>query len=251
MAEDLELFKKRLLELSEKAERGLYYTFTDFLGLSEQAAFAEIRTRIRAKYEAFGGCPGTERIILRFGDPEEIGYDMPYPITVLRCEPLSEKFADRLTHRDFLGSVLGLGIERDKLGDIPIIDNVGYIFCKEEIADYIKESLTKVKHTDVRVSIADTLPEGELFKTKAVTVQIASERLDALIAKVWSLSRDDAQQLIKRKLVYVGGRLIESTSYQPKENDVISIRGKGRMIYLGFGSLSKKGKLNAKVEVYV
>ena len=176
---------------------------------------------------------------------------MPFPISIIKAEPLSQKYADRLTHRDFLGAILNLGIERDTLGDIVIIDNVGYIFANEDIAAYIIENLTRVKRTDMSVSQIHELPEGELYRTEQKTVQVSGERLDAVIARVFSLSREDAQLLFKKRLVFVDGRQIDSASYTPKEKEKISVRGCGRFIYLGRQSLSKKGKLNVKVDLYL
>ena len=252
MTQDTELIKKRLTELGRKSYSSGIFTFTDFLGLAEQAAFNEIKRELRGiHYEAFGGAEGAERVIIRFGSEEELGYSMPYPISIIKVEPQSQKYADRLTHRDFLGALLNLGIERHTLGDIVIIDNVGYIFALESIAPYIADSLIKVRRTDVSVSIITELPEGELYRTERKTVQISSERLDAVIAKVYSLSREDAQVLFKKRLVFADGREIDSTSYAPKENEKISVRGHGRFIYIGRQSLSKKGKLNVAVEMYV
>lgn len=248
---DTELLKRRFVELSRKSYNAGIFTFTDFLGLAEQSAFNEIKKELRgAKYEAFGGAVGAERVIIRFGS-EELGYSLPYPISIIKAEPLSPKYADKLTHRDFLGAILNLGIERDTLGDIVIINNVGYIFALENIAPYIADGLVKIKRTDVSAKIVTELPEGELYRTERKTVQISGERLDAVVAKVFSLSREDAQNLFKRRLVFADGREIDSPSYTPKENEKISVRGHGRFIYVGKQSLSKKGKLNVAVDVYV
>ncbi|MBQ7326587.1 MAG: hypothetical protein IJW93_03810 [Clostridia bacterium] len=252
MTADTELIKKRLVELGRKSYNSGIFTFTDFLGLAEQSAFSEVKRELGGiPYESFGGAEGAERVIIRFGSEEELGYSMPYPISIIKVEPQSQKYADRLTHRDFLGALLNLGIERHTLGDIVIIDNVGYIFALESIAPYIADSLIKVRRTDVSVSIITELPEGELYRTERKTVQISSERLDAVIARVYSLSREDAQALFKKRLVFADGREIDSTSYAPKENEKISVRGHGRFIYIGRQSLSKKGKLNVAVEMYV
>ena len=252
MTADTELIKKRLVELGRKSYNSGIFTFTDFLGLAEQSAFSEVKRELGGiPYEVFGGAEGAERVIIRFGSEEELGYSMPYPISIIKVEPQSQKYADRLTHRDFLGALLNLGIERHTLGDIVIIDNVGYIFALESIAPYIADSLIKVRRTDVSVSIITELPEGELYRTERKTVQISSERLDAVIARVYSLSREDAQALFKKRLVFADGREIDSTSYVPKENEKISVRGHGRFIYIGRQSLSKKGKLNVAVEMYV
>lgn len=249
---DTELLKRRFVELSRKSFNAGIFTFTDFLGLAEQSAFNEIKKELRGvKYEAFGGAAGAERVIIRFGSEEELGYSLPYPISIIKVAPLSPKYADRLTHRDFLGAILNLGIERDTLGDIVIIDNEGYVFALENIAPYIADGIVKIKRTDVSAKIVTELPEGELYRTERRMVQISGERLDAVVAKVFSLSREDAQNLFKRRLVFVDGREIDSTSYTPKENEKISVRGHGRFIYIGKQSLSKKGKLNVAVDVYV
>ena len=252
MNAELELLKKRLTELYSKADRGAYFTFTDFLGLAEQSVLNEVTTKLKPSViTRFGGADGAERIMARFGDPEEIGYEAPFPITCVKIEPLAQKFADKLTHRDFLGALMNLGIERHTLGDVVIRDNVGYVFSDEKIAEFITNELSKVKRTDVKATVITELPEGELYKTEDKRIQIQSERIDAVIAKTYSLSREDAQALIKRSLVFVNGREISSSSYTPKENDKISVRGHGRLIYRGFDSTSRKGKLNAIVSVYV
>ena len=250
--EDRELLKKRFFELANRSYNSATFTFTDFLGLSEFAVFEEIKSQISGvKYTAFGGTEGTERVILRFGDPEELGYCEDFPIVIIKSEPLSPKFAEKLTHRDYLGALLNLGIERSTLGDIAIIDNTAYIFASDQIAPFIISELKRVRHTDVKLSEADALPEGELYKTERRRAQVTSERIDAVIAKIFSLSRDEAQSLFKKRLVFVSGKLCESTSYKPKPNDVISVRGYGRMIYRSYSSLSKKGKFNIELDVYV
>ncbi len=252
MTDDTLLLKKRFLELAEKSYNCGIFLFTDFLGLAEQSAFAEIKRDLKGiSYEAFGGAAGAERVIIRFGSAEELGYSLPFPISIIRIEPLSQKYADKLTHRDFLGAILNLGIERDTLGDIVIIDNVGYLFALDDIADYIADSLTKVKRTDVKATVVSEIPEGQLYRTEHKQIQISSERLDAVIARVFSLSREDAQSLFKKRLVFISGKCTENTSYVPRENDIVSVRGHGRFIYLGQRSLSKKGKINAAVEVYI
>jgi len=117
--------------------------------------------------------------------------------------------------------------------------------------EYIRKELFRVRNTEVNVNFCDTLPDGELYRTEEKTVQISSERLDAVIARVYNLSREDAQRLFLRGLVFASGRQIDSTCYTPKENEKISVRGLGRFIYRGYVSSSKKGKLNVLCELYV
>ena len=254
MTAEEELLYKRFIELAKKSDDAGYFTFTDFLGLAEQSIFASAKMKFgAARYTLYGGTPGTERVMVRFGDTEALGYEEDFPISIIKIEPKSQKFADKLTHRDFLGAILNLGIERKLLGDIIIIDNVGYLFAKEDIAPFISGELATIKRTAVacRIIGASELPEGSLFKTERVKIQLAGERLDAVISKVFSLSREESLALFKRGLVFACGRLIENNSYTPKENDVISVRGFGRFIYLGVSGVSKKGKLNVDIDVYI
>ena len=250
--EDRELLKKRFSELAERSYDKGIYTFTDFLGLSELSVFMELKPTLRGiHYTLFGGHPECERKMIRFGSPEELGYEEDFPIATVKAEPKSQKFADKLSHRDILGAIMSLGLEREGFGDIAIIDNVAYIFLKESLTEYVTSSLDKAKHTDLKLSRVDSLPKGELFKTEERRIQVSSERLDAVIAKLFSLSREAAQALFKRSLVFADGKLIESSSYQPKKDEIISVRGYGRFIYLSYETTSKKGKLNARVLLYI
>ena len=252
MSDELELLKRRFVELARRAYNSGIFTFTDFLGLAEQAAFAEVSREIFGiEYVKFGGAEGAERVMIRFGSESDLGYSMPFPISLIKVEPLSQKYAEKLSHRDFLGAIMNLGIERDTMGDIVIVDNVGYIFVKEDMATYIADSLTKVRRTDVKSEVTERLPDGQLYRTERRNVQANGERLDALVAKVFSLSREEAQSLFKKRLVFADGREIDSTSYIPKPNEKISVRGHGRFIYVGPQSLTRKGKINIAVDVYI
>ena len=124
--------KKRFIELANKSYNQGIYTFTEFLGLNEQSIFSEIEKEIRhVGISKYGGTNDAERIMIRFGNEEEFGYIVDYPVVCLCIKPLMQKFADELNHRDFLGALMNLGIAREKLGDIIIHENEGYIFCEE------------------------------------------------------------------------------------------------------------------------
>ena len=252
-AKEAAALANRFCELAERSLRVGRFFFTDFLGLAEQDILHAIETKFPhgTVVSLSGGAEGCERQAARFGDPEQIGYDEPFPIAILKIEPKNQKFADALTHRDFLGALMNLGVAREKLGDIVIRENCGYLFCAETIAPFLAEELRRVKRTDVLCAQADAVPPGELFCTKRVTVQAVSERIDALVAKVFSLSREEALGLFRRGLVFRNGREAKNNSALPSEGDVISVRGYGRMIYRGCASLSKKGKKNLLLDLYV
>ena len=251
MSGESELLKKRFLELARRSYSSDIFTFTDFLGLAEQSDFEEIRKElVGIKYDKFGGAEGAERVMIRFGDPGEIGYEVPFPICAVKIVPTSPKFAEKLGHRDYLGALLNLGIERSVLGDIVVFDSEAFVFAEEDIAEYIARELTRVRRTDVTASISEP-PKESLYRTEERIIQLSGERLDAAIAKVFNLSREDAQLLIRKGVVFVSGKAGESQAYVPRCGEVISVRGHGRFVYGEVKSLSKKGKLNVSVSVYV
>ena len=186
----------RLRELADRSFNGNRYTYTNFLTEADVSEFFKIKRNLDfAKPMLFGGNDYCERKLIRFGNPEEFGYEEPLPISALVISPLNEKFSDDLTHRDFLGALMNLGIEREMLGDIFINSNRGILYCVESMAEYIIENLTRVKHTTVMVKPFTeefSLPEGT---TEDVRVQISSERLDAILARVYKLSRDASRRL--------------------------------------------------------
>ena len=241
----------RLSELASRSFNGNRYTYTNFLTEAEVSEFFKIKKDLDfAGPMLFGGNDYCERKLIRFGNPEEFGYEEPLPIAALTISPLNEKFSDDLTHRDFLGALMNLGIEREMLGDIFINSNRGILYCIESMADYITENLTRVKHTTVIVKPFTeqfSLPEGA---TEDVRIQISSERLDAIIARVYKLSRDASCKLFTEQKVFVNSRQVLAADTKVKDGDRVSVRGFGRFEIKGEAGVSKKGKINLIVSVY-
>ena len=148
------LLQKRFLELAKRSFHQNIFTFTGFLALSELDLFYQIEPQLRyAGVTVFGGTAESDRKVIRFGNVEELGYEEQFPIVCLAVEPILEKFAEGLSHRDYLGAFMSLGIERENLGDIFIKGKTGYVFCLERIAPYLIENLTQVRHTNVKLKI--------------------------------------------------------------------------------------------------
>ena len=241
----MENLEKRFLELADRAEQRYYVTFSDFLNMEEESLLSSLHFNI--DYRLFGGYDGAERCVAAFGyDCEEA----EFPITIIKAEPVSPKFADKLSHRDFLGSLMGLGIKREVLGDIVIAYNIGYIFCLNSIAEYIVQELSKVRHTIVKCSVAEALPESAVKKPEEEQMVVASERLDVIVSAVYNFSRSAVKELFIARKIYVNSRLCENFSYTPKENDIISVRGKGRFVYNGVLGTTKKSRNIISVGVY-
>ena len=193
---------------------------------------------------------GCERMLAQFGSPERMGYAEEPPIFCLLVRPASARFSDQLTHRDFLGALMNLGVERDTVGDIIVKENCAYVFCLARIAPYLAENLTQVKHTSVRCSITEEKPEGALFSLKEQAVQVASERADAVTARAYNLSREDSGSLFAEGRVFLNSAALSDGSKLLKEGDVVSVRGFGRYVFQGITGKSKKGKLNLRIGKY-
>ncbi len=246
--DELVLLKNRFSELSGRAfDRGIY-TNSDFLTQAEQSEL--LKMRLPVKFALYGGYDNAERCIAVFGDEDDFGYEFVYPVKFIKIEPLQMKFADKLTHRDFLGSLMGLGLRREMLGDIIINENAAYLVCLDSVADFIINQLEKVKHTSVRCYESDFIPTDVLPELKNEEFIVSSERLDVLISAVYNLSRNESQKRIEGETVFCDGVVTVIASFVPKNGTVISVRGLGRFIYDGVLRQTKKGRNIVAVRIY-
>lgn len=251
MNHEEEQLKKRWLDLSEQAYQGGCYTFTDFLSLPEQSCFLEGKKELHnPPYTLFGGQEGCERQMLRFGNPEELGYEVPFPITCIQIKPLSEKFAENLGHRDYLGALMNLGIERKMIGDILIYEKSAVVFVCEKLSGYIIGNLEKIRHTNVSAAIAETVPDYMKQELESKELIVPSERLDGIVARFAKLSRSQTGALFREKKVFCNGRVCENTAHKLTADDVVTVRGYGKFYYRGVRAETRKEKLCVRIEVY-
>ncbi len=238
---------KRLADLSRRADAHCCYTYSEFLDAAQQSDLLCHSREIPSPFSLEGGHENCERRIAVFGSKELCGYEPSLPIVCVRIAPRNEKFADELTHRDFLGSLMALGIRREVLGDIFIADGCGYLFCMDTIAPYVADNLVQVRRTTVSCDIVEEPPLPEV-RMESARVNVASERLDAILSAVWRMSRGDSAKLIKAQRVFVSSRLCESCSYQLKPDETVSARGFGKFIYRGMEKETKKGRLFVAID---
>jgi RNA-binding protein YlmH len=244
--------KGRLSDLAKRAYQQNIYTYSSFLSPAELSLFEEIRGELSyIPCEIYGGNPLCERQMIGFGSQELFGYPGHFPITVIQISPLLEKFSDPLTHRDYLGALMHLGIERDTLGDILIKDKTAYLFCQDSIADYILQNLTKVKHTNVVCTVVN----GDIPALAPTLVSeefpVSSLRMDSILASLLHFSRKEALTLFEERLVTLNGKITGRNSQLLKEGDVFSVRGHGKFIFSGTGGTTRKGKLYVQIQRYV
>ncbi len=253
MNEQDTILYNRIIELSNRAYRNNIYVFSDFLSLSQQDVFYQA-TKDKAfapiKYDLFGGYSNCERKMVRFGSEYDFGYEVEFPIKCIKVEPLAKKFAKEYTHRDYLGSLMGLGIDRKKFGDIFVDGMEAYIYVDESTADYLLENFVSVGRNSVKCSFSQLPDSYKQANLKEVTIQVASPRADAVIAKVYNLSRKDTIPYFTEKKVSVNGHIVENKDKILAAGDTVSVRGYGKFNVISEGGLSRKGKLNLNIEIF-
>lgn len=244
------LFEKRMKELSKNAYYRGVLTFSDFLDLHElNLLHCMPAGELLAKAETFGGYESAERQMAAF-IPDALFYEQEYPVTCIKIQPTAEKFAQELTHRDYLGAILNLGIERSKIGDILVDGKCAYVFCHQSLAPFLIQELTRVRHNTVKaeeITDAGKLPTP---KTSPVSGTVSSVRLDSVIALAFSASRSSMVPLIEGGKVFVNGKNILSNGYTLKEGDIISVRGKGKFRYEEVTGVTKKNRHHVRLSLY-
>ena len=140
MTREEQQLEKRFLDLGRTAYQRGIVTYSDFLNLNEQNILYGIRQELSGlKLESFGGYETAERQMAAFV-PDALLFCPEYPIACLRITPLHKRFAEKLSHRDYLGAVLNLGLERSRTGDILVEEEKAFLFCQRNIADFICEN---------------------------------------------------------------------------------------------------------------
>ena len=258
-----ELFIKRIQELATVADRRGHVTFTDFLNLNEQHILHQTLQKFSwIRGETFGGYEGSERCIAAFV-PDAVYYEtetdgirnpedtITYPIACICIKPLNLKFAEKLSHRDILGSLMNLGIERSKTGDIAVGDTESYLFCHSSLAELICTELTRIRHTVVQCQICTPDSFSYTPKLQRISGSVASVRLDALMSVALQTSRSSLISLIEEGKVFVNGKLMTTNAYSPAPGDLISVRGHGKFRYISVSGQTKKGRCIVDLDRYV
>ncbi len=265
------MLRKHLVDLSNKAYQREIVTFSDFLNLNElHILHTTPKGLFPSRYKAFGGYDLSERQMIAFlpdalyytlsentdrGSLTDKGASMPsgwnYPIQAVVIRPLNLRFAEELSHRDYLGSVMNLGVERSKFGDILVKDTEAVIFLCEEIADYIIRNLTRIRHTAVQCERIENRDISYTPSFTQVKGTVPSVRLDTVMSVAFPMSRSRLTAYITAGKVFVNGKLITSNGYRLEEGNLISVRGLGRISFDGILSETKKGRYYISVRKFI
>lgn len=188
-----------------------------------------------------GGYPDAERVKAALVPANCQWFDGDLQLSILHISP--NDFAGELTHRDYLGAILALGITRDVLGDLIVSPEGAYVICDRSMAAYIEQNLLQIGREAVTVELADTLGQAAERQYRRETVTVAGLRLDAVLAKALRISRDAAATLIRKGDVKLDFRPVSSPSTQVEEGALLSCKGYGRVKILSTRGLTRKGRI--------
>lgn len=241
----------RIIDRADQAIKTWEVVLTDFLSPPELAeAQQALKPLTEVHWVSWGGYPQAERKRLAIAR-EEIPLDRSQ-VEVVALEIAGNFLFDTATHRDFLGAMLGTGIVREKTGDIIVLGDRGsQVIVVPEMAEFLEMELKQVRSVPVKTQPIE-LSELKIRepKKKQLTTVEASMRLDAIASAGFGMSRSKMVDLINAGDVRINWKEITQSSYQVKPDDLIAIRGKGRL-EVGEMSITKKGRYRVQLTRYV
>lgn len=208
-----------------------------------------VKRPIDGRIVFFGGYDEAERTLMIVLPPYAGSEEAAEEVLALSVKA---RFFNELSHRDFLGSLMGLGIKREMIGDIVLLENEGIIFVKPEIGEYITSNLEKVGRHGVEI----TACKAEIIKippkkTEKITGTVSGVRIDSVLGVALKTSRSRAAELIQSGAVSLNWEEIQSVSKGLSSGDIISVKGKGRFKLSEIGGLTRKGRYAITVERYI
>ena len=257
MDKESSLAFRHLLDLAGAAYNKNINIFSDFLSVREVAVLKRQAADLPGgRFFLFGGIDNAERVMACFPASYYEREDIKFPISCIEIGVKSSKFEQNsLTHRDFLGAILGLGIDRKLIGDIYLITEnnkavKAFIFCNEKIEEFLLREMVQVgRHQVSCIAVsADKVLAVRQIEDKFGTV--SSLRLDVVIGETFNLSRSKVKDLIDKEKVAVNSAVVLQGHYQVTLGDIISVRGFGKFIFYEILGYTKKGKIQIHLGKY-
>ena len=245
---DTKLLFSKVLDRALLCEKRGFRTFSDFLDPLSAREFASIIEHENfCNVTTYGGAFGCERLMIGFYGEYDSLSEADFPIHALEIVHES----DKLTHRDFLGSIVGTGISRDKLGDIFIFPGRAIAFLDAGISDFVLGALTMVGSTPIECSIIeDDFLIAPFIDGHSKDIIVPSMRLDAVIAAIFNLSRGKAAKLIESDRAFLNWQSVKSISKPVSENDNITLRGFGRAKIETINGTTSKDNISLTVKIW-
>lgn len=196
------------------------------------------------KVESSGVFDDSERRMISFNNM----YDIPFPMKLLKIKNTS-KF-NNLTHKDFLGGILSLGIERNKIGDLLVKDDICYVPVHEDIESFLICNIDKIGKAACKAEILEQYESLPQFNFKEEIILVSSLRLDGIVSKLANISRAKAQTMVEQGRILIDYVKVKDKSYEVKEDERITIRGVGKFILGITVGCSKSGRLKVSIKKY-
>lgn len=246
--DDEKLIKmRRLLDKIQVVLDNHVLKTTDFLDPYERRLALSILNRFdELEYIEYGGFDNAERKVIIIFPQYFLKDDILKEISILRVDGALEN----LSHRDYLGALLNLGIIREKIGDILVHENFGFIIVKKEISDYIQYNFEKIGNRNITIKNISgkdlIMPSIEFREVKTF---LTSLRLDVVISGAYNLSRKESMNIIKVDKVKVNWEPIDKPALELDQSDIVSIRGYGRFQLYEINGTSKKGRIMCTIRI--
>lgn len=241
---------RRAEDLLRRCEKNGVLTATNFLTPAERFRLERwAKSQPGSRMVFSGGHPDCERTV-GFFLPDYLEEEWLPLDEHIRAFELSAPFGSP-GHRDYLGALLGMGIGRERLGDIWVKDNTAVIFCLPGVEKHLL-TIDKVGHDTVRarpISLGVVTPPERKVKQKSFSVQ--SLRLDAVAGGLFDLSRTEAARQVEAGTVSLNYEICDRCDAPVHEGDILSLRGKGKGRITGLGGTSRKGRQFVNGEIYL
>lgn len=240
-------FAAHIEDLLCAAGRRYKTRFTGFLDLRQAAVARRLAAHTEAGILFYGGSPDAERVMMGAFAPDEIPDAQAFPIVPVT---VSFRLEDPVGHRDLLGSLLGLGLSREAVGDLLLEKGRAVCFLTPTAADLALRELQKAGKWGLRVTRGYTgeLPEKKFEK---LSVNVSAFRLDCVVAALTNLSREKAQQMVRAQLVCVDGITVQEPARQIVAGNILSLRGYGKFVFDSTLRTTKKDRLVLEFRKYV
>lgn len=245
----------QVLDLAEESDKKNIIKSSNFLSDSEAAVVEAALQYAGYNYYLYGGYENSERRCFVF-NPYSVYLEDFTPsleesdILILNIQLSAYDTGAKLTHRDYLGAIIGCGVKREMIGDIIVYDSGSYVLLKSFIFPYVADTLHEVGRFKVKCSESKQLIAIEP-QFKEIRTTVASLRVDAVVSAAFNISRSSTLDLIREGRVFVSGRAISKPDNIIAEGDKLSVRGKGKVIFLKIDGKSVKGRYRLLLNKYI
>lgn len=251
LSADDELLTARVIDKYEASQKKNSVQSTRFLTERDLLCAIPLLDELGAAYTLWGGYDEAERVcailLPDYLEPDDVKSGKNCPLTVIHAEYSAN---EKPGHRDFLGALMGMGIERDSVGDIIPQEGCCDIVVLRELGAFLISGFEKAGNVRLKLSETDRA-QGREAAFKQIRDTVASLRLDAIVASGFSLSRDKAVQAIRSGKVTVGGVETLKPDKLLSGGEKISLRGSGKIVLSEVSGLSRKGRTIIEIKKYV